>query len=115
MAEASQPTRVVIIGAGFAGLQAVKALIRAAPTAHLLVLDRHNYHTFNPLLYQVATAAIEPEEIAYPVRSILRGHRRVQFRVAEVTAIDLGDRLVRTRDGPVPYDYLIVASGSITS
>lgn len=114
MQDSNQP-RIVIIGSGFGGLQAARALARAAPSARLLVLDRHNYHTFTPLLYQVATASLEPEEIVYPVRSILRGYRTIQFQVAEVTGIELDDRLIRTRDGQVPYDYLIVAAGSVTS
>jgi len=107
--------RVVIVGAGFAGVQAAKALARGAPSARIIVLDRHNYHTFTPLLYQVATAAIEPEEIAYPVRSILRSYPNIRFRVTEVTGIDLGERLVKTGTGPVSYDYLVAATGSTTN
>src|SRR3954466_430443 len=90
---------IVVVGAGFGGVQAAKALAGAAPEARILVLDRHNYHTFTPLLYQVATAAIEPEEIAYPVRSILRRDRNAHFRVTEVTGIDLNSRTVQTSEG----------------
>jgi NADH:ubiquinone reductase (H+-translocating) len=107
--------QVLIIGAGFAGLQAAKALARSAPDAKVLLIDRHNYHTFTPLLYQVATAAIEPEEIAQPVRSILHHERNVEFRVAEVSAIDLGARTVQTSEGAIQYDYLIAAAGSSTN
>ena len=75
---------VVIVGAGFGGLRAARAL-RRAPVRVILV-DRHNYHLFQPLLYQVATAGLEPEGIARPVRAILRGQRNLEFRMAEVTA-----------------------------
>ena len=107
--------RVLIVGAGFGGIEAARSLARAAPWAQILVLDRHNFHTFTPLLYQVATAAIEPEEIAYPVRAILRRFRNVSFKVAEVTAIDLPGRTVRTNRSIEAYDYLIVAAGSTTN
>ncbi len=102
--------RVVIIGAGFAGLWAARTLARS--DAEVLVLDRNNYHTFLPLLYQVAAAELEPEAIVYPVRSILRGQRRVRFLMNEMTAINLAARQVRTTDHVFPYDYLVLALGS---
>jgi NADH dehydrogenase len=105
--------RVVIVGAGFGGLRAARAL-SAAPV-DVLLLDQHNYHLFQPLLYQVAVAALPPNEIAYPVRSILRRQRNLEFRVATVTGFDLARRLVLTSRGEVPYDQLIVASGAATN
>lgn len=105
--------RVVIIGAGFGGLQVARGLARVE--ADVLVLDRHNYHCFQPLLYQVATAGLEPEEIAHPVRRILRGIPNVRFRMATVTGVDLANRTVLTDNGYVPYDYLVLATGSMTN
>jgi len=120
-----QPTgqrpRVVIVGAGFGGLQAAKVL--ANESVEITVIDRNNYHCFLPLLYQVATAGLEPEAIAQPVRRILRAPN-VRFMMAEVTGIDLERRCVRINVGAadgksahedVPYDYLIVAAGSVTN
>lgn len=102
--------RVVIIGAGFAGLWAARQLARAS--VDVLLVDRYNYHTFLPLLYQVAAAELEPEEIAYPVRSILRRLPAVQFLMAEVRGLDLTTHVVETTEGTVPYDFLIIAAGS---
>jgi NADH dehydrogenase len=110
-----QHVNVVIIGGGFAGVQAAKALARRAPAARVLLLDRNNYHTFTPLLYQVATAAIQPEDIAYPIRSILRRMRNVAFRLTEVSDVDLERRTVQTDDGSISYDYVIFAAGSTTN
>jgi len=105
--------RVVIVGAGFGGLRAARAL--AGAPVDVLLLDRNNYHLFQPLLYQVAVAALPPSEIAYPVRSILRSQRNLEFRVVEVTGFDLSRRVVRTSRGELPYDHLIVASGAATN
>ncbi|HEX6605281.1 MAG TPA: NAD(P)/FAD-dependent oxidoreductase [Chloroflexia bacterium] len=108
-ARTRQP-RVVIIGAGFGGLNAVRTL--AGTPARVLVLDRNNYHGFWPLLYQVATAGLEPESIAYPVRAIVRRYRNAGFRMGQVDGIDFARRLVRASDRQIPYDYLILAAGS---
>jgi NADH dehydrogenase len=115
MAGAMRTTRprVVIVGAGFGGLRAARAL--AGAPVDVLLLDRHNYHLFQPLLYQVAVAALPPAEIAYPIRSILRKQRNLEFRVAECSGFDLARRLVLTTRGEVPYDHLIVASGAATN
>ncbi len=102
--------RVVIVGAGFAGLWAARELGRGP--AEVVLVDRQNHHTFLPLLYQVATAELEPEEIAYPIRSIVRRLPRARFVMAEVQAVDLEARRV-TGDGlTLPYDYLVLAAGS---
>jgi NADH dehydrogenase len=102
--------RIVIVGAGFGGLNAAQALARAS--AQITVIDRKNYHTFQPLLYQVATAGLSPGEIAAPIRSILRSHKNIEVLMAEVTGFDLGRRVVQTPDQEIPYDYLIVAAGA---
>jgi len=104
--------RVVIVGAGFGGLNAARALAKA--DVDVLLLDHNNYHGFWPLLYQVATAGLEKEAIAYPVRAILRRQSNADFRMAHVESVDLDKRLVLTGTGsqPIPYDYLILAAGS---
>lgn len=107
-------TRVLIIGAGFGGLAAARAL-RKAPV-DVTVIDRNNYHTFQPLLYQVATAGLEPGDIAYAVRGIFRKQKNVAFRLGEVAEVSLGDRFLWMSDGTrLQYDYLIVASGAETN
>ncbi len=102
--------RVVIIGAGFAGLWAARTLARSH--VEVWLIDRNNYHTFLPLLYQAAAAEVEPEEIAYPVRRILRQWRNVHFVMADVKRIDLAARRVEMVDANLPYDYLVLATGS---
>ncbi|HEX7621060.1 MAG TPA: NAD(P)/FAD-dependent oxidoreductase [Anaerolineales bacterium] len=102
--------RVVIIGAGFAGLWAARTL--AYSQTEVLVLDRNNYHTFFPLLYQVAAAELEPEDIVYPVRRVLRGQQNIRFLMNEVTEIDLVGKQVKTTDHVFPYDFLVFAIGS---
>ena len=104
----AQP-RVVIVGGGFGGLYAAKAMARL-PVSITLV-DRKNHHTFQPLLYQVATAALSPADIASPIRGILRRERNVEVLLGEVTAFDLPARRVLCRDFALDYDYLIVAAG----
>lgn len=103
---------VVIIGAGFGGVWAAKAL--ASQPVRVTLYDRNNYHTFLPLLYQVAAAEIEPEQIAYPVRGILRRMANVDFALADVTAVDLEAKTVIVNGRVVSFDYLILATGSVT-
>jgi NADH dehydrogenase len=105
--------RVVIVGAGFGGLAAARAL-REVPVDVVLV-DQHNYHLFQPLMYQVATALLDPSEIAYPVRAALRRHRNVDFRLARVTGVDLGGRVVLTTAGELTYDHLVLAAGAVNN
>lgn len=105
--------KVVIIGAGFAGLWAAKTLSKEKIQA--LVIDRNNFHTFHPLLYQVATAGIEPEAICYPVRGILQDLPGIQFMLSVVTRINPDKRCITTTSGDIPYDYLIIATGSVTA
>jgi NADH:ubiquinone reductase (H+-translocating) len=104
---------VAIVGAGFGGMNAAKEL-RKAPL-DIILIDRRNYHLFQPLLYQVATAAVSEAEIAYPIRSIFRNQENLQFLMAEVTAVDLDGRRLQTTSGFVDYDYLILAIGSETN
>ena len=103
--------RIVIVGAGFAGLSACHALAKAR--AQVTVIDRHNYHLFQPLLYQVATASLSPADIAQPIRSILKDQANARVLLGEVTGIDRQGRTVRIAGGePVPYDYLVLATGA---
>jgi len=104
---------VVVVGAGFGGLRAARAL-RRAPVQVVLV-DRNNYHLFQPLLYQVATAGLEPEEIAKPARAILRGQKNFDFRMVEVTRVDFAARRLDTSAGPMNYDFLVLAPGGETN
>ena len=105
--------QVVIVGAGFGGLEAAKALRRAP--VDITVLDRQNHHCFQPLLYQVATAALSPAEVAWPIRHILRGQRNATVLMAEVTGVDPAARRVLTASGALAFDYLILATGSTHS
>src|SRR3989442_14157354 len=109
---ARRPT-VGIVGGGFGGLRAARAL-RKAPV-DVVLLDRHNSRLFQPLLYQVATAGLEPEQIAKPVRAILRGQQNFEFRMVQGTGGDLAARQVITDNGPVSHDYLILAVGGETN
>jgi NADH dehydrogenase len=101
---------VVIIGAGFAGLSAAKALAKAS--VQVTLIDRRNYHLFQPLLYQVATAGLSPADIAMPIRSILSRQRNAIVVLGRVMAIDTATRIVATDAREVPYDILIVATGA---
>src|SRR5215831_16923988 len=102
--------RVVILGAGFGGLNA--ALVLADKPVQVTIVDRKNHHTFQPLLYQVATAGLSPGEIAAPIRSVFRGNNNVVSLLEEAQDYDLERRLVKTAEQEIPYDYLIVATGA---
>lgn len=107
---APKDPHVVIIGGGFGGLYCAKAL-KHAPV-RVTLIDRRNFHLFQPLLYQVATASLSPSDIAHPIRAVLRKHRNTQVWMAEVTDIDVANQRVVLEDGVVPYDYLVLASGA---
>jgi NADH dehydrogenase len=109
MASKSTP-RVVIVGAGFAGLNVARGLARQ--NVEITVVDRKNHHTFQPLLYQVATAGLSPGEIAAPIRSVFRNDPNVISLLEEVRDFDLNRRLVRTGEQDIAYDYLVVAAGA---
>src|SRR4029079_6705669 len=103
--------RVVIIGGGFGGLYAAKRFHREP--VDVTIVDRRNHHVFQPLLYQVATAALSPGDIASPIRWILRNQRNVEVLLGDVTRIDPARNVVGLADGAeLPYDYLIVAAGA---
>src|SRR6266581_8562521 len=107
---ARKQPQVIIVGAGFGGLEAAKKL--ACKDVHLTVIDRTNYHLFQPLLYQVATAALSPADIAAPVRAILSKCKNVEVILAEVQSVDVAAKKVKTVDLQIDYDYLIVATGA---
>src|SRR5438067_1246397 len=101
---------VVIVGGGFGGLAAARALAKAPVRATLV--DRHNYHLFQPLLYQVATASLSPGDVASPIRWILRRQKNVQVLLADVRSIDAAARRVTLDRGDLSYDYLVLAAGA---
>lgn len=115
MSMTNQQPKVIIIGAGFGGLFAAREF--AGKPVDVLLVDRNNFHTFTPLLYQVATAALDPSQIAHPVRTIFRDTTNINFMLGEVTAIDSAARTVAITAGDrhlvEPYDYLILAAGSV--
>src|SRR5438876_142125 len=112
----SDMKRVVVVGGGFAGLHLIRALEHRLPgkAVDLTLVDRQNYHLFTPLLYQVATGELPPHAVAYPLRlaTALAGYRFIQ---TEIEAIDVERHVVRTADGDLPYDHVVVAPGSVTN
>lgn len=109
MTEESARPRVIIVGGGFGGLAAARALARAP--VDILLVDRRNHHCFQPLLYQVATAALSPADIAWPIRSILSGQPNLRVVMAKVTGVDTKARIVHADGHDFPYDFLVLASG----
>jgi NADH dehydrogenase len=105
--------RIVIVGAGFGGLFAAQAL--AGVDADVTIVDRHNYHLFQPLLYQVATAGLPPSDVAWPIRSILRRQRNATVLLGEVAGVDTARRVVELGARSLPFDYLVLATGSTHS
>lgn len=105
--------KVVIVGAGFGGIRAADAL--SGKGLDVLLIDRHNYHLFHPLLYQVATASLEQESIAYPVRAMMRRWKGVRFRLAEVCGVDLDQRKLKVAGGVIDYDYLVLSAGTVAN
>jgi NADH dehydrogenase len=105
--------RAVVVGGGFGGLAAARGLLDGG--VDVLMVDRHNFHTFQPLLYQVATAGLDPGNVAAALRGVFRGNRRFDFRCGEVTAVDLDGRRVLVGETPIAYDWLVLAPGSETA
>jgi NADH dehydrogenase len=105
--------RVVIVGMGFGGIRAARELVGKG--LDVVLVDRNNYHLFQPLLYQVATAGLEQEAIAYPVRAMARKWSGMHFQLAEVLGVDGPARVLRTDAGEIPYDYLVIGAGSVTN
>lgn len=110
--ETSKP-RIVIIGGGFAGISLINQL--QGQELQLVLFDRHNYHTFQPLLYQVSTAGLEPDSIAYPLRKIFRKNKDFHFRLATVSTINTAENTIETNVGNLTYDYLVIATGTRTN
>jgi NADH dehydrogenase len=107
---------VVVVGGGFAGLAAVKTLSKLKPPVRVTLLEQHNYHLFQPLLYQLATGLVQPADIAHPVRGIVRRYRRTSVRMATMSGVDFEAREVLTDEGGrFGYDYLILAAGATTN
>ena len=109
----SEYPRVVIIGGGFAGISLAKHLLKEK--LQVVLLDRHNYHTFQPLLYQVSTSGLEPDSIAYPLRKITRHSKDGYFRLTEVQRIIPEENKLQITIGELAYDYLVIATGSRTN
>lgn len=105
--------RVVIIGGGFAGINLAKSL--ANKEIQVVLIDKRNYHTFQPLLYQVSSSGLEPDSIAYPLRKIIKNHKKSFFRLAEVEQIIPENNKVLTSIGSISYDYLVIATGTKTN
>ncbi len=109
----NSPVHVVIVGGGFAGINAAQRLLAGGPPSlRVTLVDRRNHHLFQPLLYQVAMAGLSPADISVPIRSIVGGDARAAVRMAEVTGIDLEARRLATSEGPLDYDYLLLACGA---
>src|SRR5262245_11881507 len=106
---ASARPHVAIVGGGFGGLYTAMALRDA--DVRVTVVDRHNHHIFSPLLYQVATAALNPSDITAPIRSVLRAQDNTEVIMAEVSAVDLAAKKLVLADGELSYDYLVLAAG----
>lgn len=114
MLRAMQPRpRIVIVGAGFGGIEAAKALKKAP--ADVTIIDRQNHHCFQPLLYQVATAALSPADVAWPIRHILRKQSNATVLMADVSGVNTERKLVNTDTVDIPYDYLVLATGATHS
>jgi NADH dehydrogenase len=105
--------RVVVIGAGFAGINLIKTLDRKP--VQIILIDQHNYHQFQPLLYQVAISGLEPDSVVTPVRKLFKSCSNMIFRMAKVESIDAKNNRVITDIGFIRYDYLIIATGSSTN
>src|SRR5688572_33405704 len=104
---------VIIVGAGFAGLETARGLANAR--VRITLIDKRNHHLFQPLLYQVAIAGLLPSQIAYPIRTIFRKQKNLTFQMGEVSAIDLGAKYIKLDGSVIAYDYLVLAVGGRTN
>lgn len=105
--------RVVVVGCGFAGLKLIQKI--SSKHYQTVLLDKNNYHTFQPLMYQVASSGLEPDSIVYPIRKVFKGKKKFHFRLTEVQGVDIEAKEVITNIGPVKYDILVVATGAVTN
>ena len=105
--------RIVIAGGGFGGIELAKKL--RSKDVEVMMLDKHNYHTFQPLLYQVATGGLEADSIAFPLRKIFKGQKNLTFRVTEVRKVRAAENIVETSIGTIEYDHLVLATGSTSN
>ena len=112
MPEQRKP-HVVIVGAGFGGIKLAKTL--GKENVEITLVDRHNFQLFQPLLYQVSTAVLSEDEIAYPIRAFFRNYPNVEFFMAKAEGVDQARRVLLTNHGEIPYDYLVLAAGSTTN
>ncbi|MBQ9616286.1 MAG: FAD-dependent oxidoreductase, partial [Selenomonadaceae bacterium] len=104
---------IVVVGAGFGGIKICKLL--AKEDVEVTLVDRHNYHLFQPLLYQVSTSVLSTDEIAYPTRSFFRDNKNVNFFMAKAKGVDQSRNVLMTNHGEIPYDYLVLAAGATTN
>src|SRR4030066_704785 len=104
-----KPPHIVTVGAGFGGMETARRLANAS--VQITLIDRHNYHLFQPLLYQIAIAGLVPSQIAYPLRTIFRRQKNLTFQMGEVSAVDFDAHYVRTNGSVIAYDYLVLAVG----
>jgi NADH dehydrogenase len=102
--------RIVVIGSGFAGLKFSNKI--DSSKYQIVLIDKNNYHTFQPLLYQVASSGLEPDSIVYPIRKIVKGKKNFFFRIAETEKIDTEEKMIYTSIGEIKYDHLIIATGA---
>ena len=109
----NEKPKVVIVGCGFGGIELAKSLRKKL--FDVLLIDKQNYHTFQPLLYQVASGGLEPGNIAYPIRRIIRKSKNVHFRMCEVQKVDVSRKKIETTSGDIEYDFLVIATGSTTN
>ena len=109
----SSSKRIIIVGAGFAGLRLAQDLEKS--NYEILLIDKNNYHQFQPLMYQVATARLEPASIAFPLRKVFQHSKNVRIRIGEVNSVDASAKILRTSAGEFPYDYLVMAQGCTTN
>jgi len=109
----NEKKRIVIVGSGFAGLKLVKKI--GCEGFQIVVLDKNNFHLFQPLLYQIATAGLEPTAISFPIRKILQDEKDIHFRIAEITRIDADKNEIDTTVGKLSYDYLVLSIGANTN